>query len=286
MKYFSQFLTFAVVAFFAISAHGQTDSVRFDKFGYEPDKEAKEAVGKIVRYTGLIPNFLVTSGTVPTVLAYIKGGKRYIAYNPDFIRRLKNKTNTDWAAVSALAHEIGHHLSGHTLKNKKNSPGDELAADKFSGFILHQMGATLDEAQTALSSLNYKFDSLLYPPKSARLLAIESGWNEAKELNNVKAYGADIASENDTTPLIELIYKCRFNDDDNLYFVDAEDRIIWFDNYGKAILIGHKNESSTKRYEWLYCYANKVYGIDKKMQIWSESSPGVMGIIGRVESLQ
>ena len=287
IHYFKTIAPLLIACTICLNSYAQPDSVSFDKFAYEPDKEAKEAVGKIIRYTGLIPNFLVTSGTVPTVLAYVKGDKRYIAYNPEFMRRLKNKTNTDWAAVSALAHEIGHHLSGHTLKNKKSSPGDELAADKFSGFILHQMGATLEESLAALASLDYKFDSLRYPPKSARLLAIEGGWMEAKNLVNVKAYGgADSVLVQDTTPPVKLIYKCRFNDDDNLYFVDTEDRIIWFDNYGNPILIGHTVESESNRYEWIYCYGDQVYGIDKKQQIWYESSPGVMGIIGRVESLE
>lgn len=287
MSKFSHFLTFAIVWSIGINTHAQTDSLDLGTFGYEPDKEAKEAVGKIVRYTGLIPNFLVTSGTVQTAMAYIKGGRRYIAYNPDFILRLRNKTKTDWAAVSVLAHEIGHHLSGHTLKNKKSNPGDELAADKFSGFILHQMGATLKEAQTALSSLNYTFDSLKYPPKNSRLLAIEGGWNEAKMLLNVKAYGESTSpNDKDTIPPIPLVYKCRFDDDDNLYFVDAEDRIIWFDNYGKPILIGHKTESENKRYEWIYSYGDQVFGIDSKHKIWYETSPGVMGIIGKVERLE
>ncbi|MBL4754637.1 MAG: hypothetical protein JKY52_13720 [Flavobacteriales bacterium] len=285
-RYFSQFLIFVLVSWMAIDAQAQTDSLSLGKFGYEPDKEAKEAVGKIVRYTGLIPNFLVTSGTVPTVLAFIKGDKRYIAYNPDFIIRLKNKTNTDWAAVSVLAHEIAHHLSGHTLNGKKSSPGDELAADKFSGFILHQMGATLEEALAGLSSLNYKYDSLKYPPKSARLFAIETGWLEAKHLLNVKAYGTDSSMVQDTTPTVALIFKCRFDDDDNLYFVDAEDRIIWFDNYGKAILIGHKTESANSRYDWIYSYGDEIFGIDHKQRIWHETSPGIMGIIGRVEVLK
>lgn len=287
IPYFTTISSLLIASATYLTSYAQPDSASADKFGYEPDMAAKEAVGKIIRYTGLVPNFTVTSGTVPTVLAYVKGGKRYIAYNPDFIRRLKHKTNTDWAAVSVVAHEIGHHLSGHTMGNQKSNPGDELAADKFSGFILHQMGATLDEAQAALASINYTYDSLLYPPKNARLSAIEGGWKEAEMLVNVKAYGvADSVLTQDTIPPVKLVFKCRFIDDDNLYFVDEENRIIWFDNYGKPIIIGYTAESENSRYEWIYIYGDQVYGIDKKQQIWYESSPGVLGIIGRVESVE
>ena len=95
-----------------------------------------------------------------------------------------------------------------------------------------------------------------------------------------------MASSSSAREKIRLVYKCRFDDDDNLYFVDAEDRIIWFDNYGKAILIGHKTESENNRYDWIYSYGDQVFGIDKKRKIWYETSPGVMGIIGKVEVLE
>ena len=120
------------------------------------DQKAKQAVGKIMRYTGLHQNFIVVSENVPTAVAYVKNKERYIAYNESFINRISDSTNTDWAAISILAHEIAHHLSGHTINLKNSSPGDELEADLFSGFILYRMGATLNESLAGIRTRYHK----------------------------------------------------------------------------------------------------------------------------------
>ena len=166
------------------------DSLSTESYEFEPDKIAKEAVSKIVQYTGLTPNFIVVSDkNITTAIAYLKNNKRYIAYNPKFIEKLNDKTATNWAAVSVLAHEIGHHLSGHTLP-KNGSPGNELLADKFSGFILYQMGASLGNAKAALGAIGHEMDTTKHPPKTSRLFAIQDGWEEAKRLRNIRAYSS------------------------------------------------------------------------------------------------
>jgi hypothetical protein len=44
----------------------------------EPDKQAKEAVALIMKYTGLEPNFQIVEEEVKTANAYIKGSQRYV----------------------------------------------------------------------------------------------------------------------------------------------------------------------------------------------------------------
>lgn len=146
------------------------------------EQVAKETAEHIVKYTGLSQNFqIVADKNIPTAIAYIKGKKRYVAYNSDFILRVKDKTQTDWGAISVLAHEIGHHLSGHTLRNRKRNLTDELEADKFSGFILYKMGATLEETQAAINKMELKSNPT-HPSKEERLKAITNGWLDAKKL--------------------------------------------------------------------------------------------------------
>lgn len=113
-------------------------------FGFESDKEANEAVQKIVTYTGLQPNFLVKAANVPNAMAVIQGNQRLILYSQEFMMRVRKSTSTDWAAISIMAHEIGHHLQGHTLLAGGSRPSIELEADKYSGFVLYNMGATID----------------------------------------------------------------------------------------------------------------------------------------------
>ncbi len=259
------------------------DSLSTESYPFEPDKVAKEAVSKIVKYTGLNANFVVVPDkNISTAIAYLKNNKRYIAYNPKFIEKLNNKTATDWAAVSVLAHEIGHHLSGHTLP-KNSSPGNELIADKFSGFILFQMGATIEDAKAALSTIGHEMDTTKHPPQEARLAAIEDGWEEAKALRNTSAYGNKKTANTSST---NFSYKCTFLGDDNIYFVDEKDNIIWYNNNGHAIIIGKKQESTSNRYSWIYNYLDNFYGVDHKGKIWKETTYGSVFIVGEAKPLK
>ena len=109
---------------------------------FKTDRDAKFGVFKIVQYSGLSPNFRVIQDTeVKNAIAYIKGKKRYIRYNPSFMKRVNDSTKTDWAAISVLAHEIGHHLLGHTLIHQESNPGDELAADQIFRVYLVSNGS-------------------------------------------------------------------------------------------------------------------------------------------------
>lgn len=89
-----------------------------------------------MRVTGISGNrFEIKAADVSNAQARIVGDKRLILYNQEFMARVKRTTNTDWAAVSILAHEIGHHLEGHTLGKDGSRPADELEADRFSGHV-------------------------------------------------------------------------------------------------------------------------------------------------------
>lgn len=281
LKYLIVIFTLCFVSSFAQET--EKDSIATGVYESVPDQIAKEAVSMIVRYTGLQSNFTVVSKDINTAQAYIKAEKRYIAYNPEFIKRVTNVTQTDWAAVSVLAHEIGHHLAGHTLKKQSNA-GDELVADRFSGFILHQMGATLEEARAALTELGDHIDTLNHPPKSARLDAVESGWQEAEFLQNCHAYN-DLQCKEPDRDTLDIKFKCTFKGDDHSYLVDSKDRIIWFDNYGSPIIIGMKEASITSNFVWDYVYNNQRYGVDSKGQIWQRTSYGTVFIIGKAEEV-
>jgi hypothetical protein len=158
-------------------------------YGFTSDKEASEALQNIVKHTGLPINFKLMAGNVPNAAAVIRcdektsNCERYIIYNQNFMLRVKQTTKTDWAAISILAHEIGHHLSGHTLLSGGSRPQLELEADKFSGFVLYNMGASLEEAQVAINTFVGESQSTTHPGRSARIAAITNGWIQAKDIS-------------------------------------------------------------------------------------------------------
>jgi hypothetical protein len=167
------------------------EKLPIEVYSFSSDNEAQTSLARITYASGLPTNFKLVAGNVPNACATLKwnasiqGYDRYIIYNQTFMERLKNATN-DWAALSILAHEVGHHLSGHSLISGGSRPELELEADKFSGFILAKLGATLQQAQVAINALQLENYSVTHPPKSARLAAIANGWVSAssKSTNN------------------------------------------------------------------------------------------------------
>lgn len=144
-----------------------------------------QVVAEIMKYTGLPQNFDVIEGQVPNAAAVIVLGpdklpRRVIAYNRAFMDQVRQATrNNDWAPVSIMAHEIGHHLSGHTITPGGSQPPTELEADKFSGFVLYKMGSSLSDAKKALETLVPEQDGRTHPGRRKRVAAIQDGWAQA-----------------------------------------------------------------------------------------------------------
>ncbi|RYY64620.1 MAG: membrane-binding protein, partial [Chitinophagaceae bacterium] len=136
-------------------------------------------VQEIMNTIGLRPNFTVQAARIDNAAAVTYNGQRYILYNPTFIDNLVQRTGNKWAAVSVLAHEIGHHLDGHTVTSSGSQPQLELEADEFSGYVLRKMGASLADAQAAMKTIATERGSATHPGRSDRLASIAAGWNRA-----------------------------------------------------------------------------------------------------------
>ncbi|HVK97483.1 MAG TPA: hypothetical protein VM368_06690 [Flavisolibacter sp.] len=148
---------------------------------YASASEGKKVIEEILDAVGLKANFEIRAANIPNAAAVNYGGKRYILYNSKFFEDLTKKTGTRWAAISVLAHEVGHHLNGHTVGSSGNSQQLELDADEFSGYVLRKMGATVAEAQAAMKTIAGASASRTHPGQYDRLVAIENGWNRADD---------------------------------------------------------------------------------------------------------
>lgn len=173
----------------------------------EPSQAALEIVDQILSYTGLPQSFDVYSANIYNAAALMVRGRRVILYDPQLIADIENVTDHDWPAVSILAHEIGHHLAGHTLAEEYNR-AFELEADYFSGFILQKMGATLDEAQAVMNLLRDHPNMTDHPPQAERLVAIANGWQEAARQVSLAAWEPQFPSfEDEAVQNSEASYK-------------------------------------------------------------------------------
>ncbi|MGN7292529.1 TPM domain-containing protein [Rhizobium sp. SAFR-030] len=183
----------------ACSYDGKALTVKAAAMDGAADVEGKAAIDRIMRFTGLPQNFTIMETDVPNAAAMIVLGndgipKRVIAYSRDFMRQVTKATGEDgWPGTSILAHEIGHHLSGHTLMPGGSQPPTELEADKFSGFVLFKMGATLPQAEKAIATLIPATDGPTHPGRAKRLKALQAGWLQSCEQQQQCEAGAVVA---------------------------------------------------------------------------------------------
>ena len=122
--------------------------------------------------------------------ATIIQNRRFIVYDNDFLENLDSYAGTNWASISVLAHEMGHHYYNHVIYSGGSTPPKELEADYFSGYVMARMGASLDQAEAAMNKLGTDQPSATHPRKSDRLNTITKGWN----------YGNNVTPPQDNTP--------------------------------------------------------------------------------------
>jgi hypothetical protein len=138
------------------------------------------AMMDILNITGLQANFELKAAKVRNIEAIVSHRKRYILYNPVFIDWVNRSTSDKWGTIALLAHEIGHHLNGHTIRKGGSKPKLELEADEFAGFVLYKLGASLQQSQEVMNYIASSDPSSTHPGRNARLEAIRNGWLKAK----------------------------------------------------------------------------------------------------------
>src|SRR5258706_3043144 len=174
MKQAILFAAFIVVAHFSY-ANNPSPNNSYSDTTFIPG--ATEMLAEIMAVTGLQPNFELKAADVLNIEASISHRKRYILYNPSFINWINSVTRDKWAAMALFAHEIGHHLNGHTILKTGSTPELELEADQFAGFVLHKLGASLEQAQKVMKYIAKPEISKTHPARISRMEAIHIGWN-------------------------------------------------------------------------------------------------------------
>ena len=155
------------------------------EFGFRSLGAAEEAAARIMEASGLRADFEIVveegSNNAAAGIAYPCGnlrGCRVIVYDPEFLRDIERRTDR-WGPISVMAHEVAHHLQGHTVFGEGSTPPNELDADFFSGFVLQKLGASLESAQAVMRVEASPSGSSSHPPRRERLQAIAMGWRKA-----------------------------------------------------------------------------------------------------------
>ena len=187
------------VTSFGYNYYGQkiNEKAFCNQFSFRSKEIAEKAVDEIVRRSGLKRNFYVMEcPNTDNCFAAIQGQTRLIVYDGSFMKKANDLSKSDWGALSILAHEIGHHLQGHTIIEGGSDPTKELEADEFSGFVMYQMGASLKDAQAAIYKLTSDYDGGTHPARPKRLAAIKKGYDNAQDLYpNVKKSDGSVLTQ-------------------------------------------------------------------------------------------
>ena len=169
------------------SVKGAELCTKYKSNNFKSNSEADNALAKILSVVGASKRFvIVPCESINNALATIDDGIRYILYDPEFLTSISN-TYKYWGNMSILAHEVGHHINGHTLGTAISAYENqlqELEADEFSGHVMQKLGATLEQATETIAAIASSGDDTYstHPNKERRIIAITKGYNNS--LNN------------------------------------------------------------------------------------------------------
>lgn len=155
-------------------------------FAFTPD-EAAALIGNILGVHGQPRTFKIvatyqTDNAAAAILkepGTIEIGERYIIYNPNWVAQ--TISNNEWEVIGLLAHEIGHHVLGHTLTCTGSNHQAEIEADGFAGRTMFWLGASVEEAQSLWWTMP-DVESDTHPRRSVRLEAVAQGWRAAEAM--------------------------------------------------------------------------------------------------------
>ena len=154
---------------------------------FSSDSEAQQVANRILRLQGMSldnANFVLKvaiGNRIRNAAAVVQNEKRFLLYKQSFIQGANQRAGTDWAGISIMAHEIAHHMLGHTLVHGGSRSDDELWADRWSGFVLYRLGASRDEATAAVRTIAPAQETPTHPGRAERVDAIIHGWTNARE---------------------------------------------------------------------------------------------------------
>ena len=246
--------------------------------GFSSSSEARNVINRIIDVIGLQPSFETRSANIPNAAAVVQAGKRYIMYNPNFIASVEKAAGDKWASIAILAHEIGHHLNGHTIAGIGSRPSIELEADEFSGFVLRKMGASLSQAQLAMKVAADQRTSATHPGKTDRLNYIAYGWNKAdaqmtgKSVASRPVYNPQASRTASSNAVIlsnkHIAYDVVFHADRaNKYYITTGNNLVKVHG-GQGSVVAKLVSTGRQQYPWmLYASASDYFLIDRQSRI-------------------
>lgn len=122
-----------------------------------------------------------TDGRVAIASVDLKQGIRSIIYDRSYDQLLGTASEPDWELIGVLAHEVGHHLLGHTLQ-KIGEKIREDDADFFAGHSMRLLGASAETVRQFMLNVADPDSSETHRGAVARAEIALDGWRSADDL--------------------------------------------------------------------------------------------------------
>lgn len=155
---------------------------------FPADSKIMDLLNKINDIAGFPVNYTVyatnNSESVPfAAVSSDAPNSRLIIYPPSFLSKINvgDGRYKDWNFVYILAHEVGHHIAGHTLTDNGERKKQELDADYFAGFVMAKLGAAQNEVLQAINFLTENPTDDEHPPKAERVSKVLDGWTKGSK---------------------------------------------------------------------------------------------------------
>lgn len=243
---------------------------------YITEQEARQIINHIASISGLSPSCnVVEDHSVKKAIAYIKNNERYIGYNPIELGKIRDSSGTAWAVVSIFAHEMAHHLLGHTLKPADVDRQDELSCDRYAGHVLYRLGANRNEALAVIPFTGSHSGSESHPPRKSREIAATNGWEEAKKQGKSRG-NSDFLNDKREIPLVSL----RFIRDNRTCYLLSDMMLVHYDKFGRKHIVGSGEELDDPKYPFLITIQEEEYFVSQSGALWNRTDYDAMLKIG------
>ena len=206
-----------LLLFIPLVSFGQTKTglelcIQYQKSfsAFSTEKEANEALDKILNVIGASKNFtLVPCDDISNALAVTFKGERFILFDDAFMRKLTQLTN-NWSSLFILAHEVGHHINGHTRdfllatvlgdQSLEDRRKEELEADEFASFIVSKLGASYSQIEETIDLIASNESDLYstHPNYDKRIAAVKKGFDRGYSDSDTSSSNTYNSNENST----------------------------------------------------------------------------------------
>ncbi len=260
-------LLYILVLLISFSSFGQNnkDALRLcsvlQSNSFSSNSAAEDSLERILGTIGASKRFVLQPcSNINNAAATSYKGIRYILYDPDFMNTLNYGNN--WGNLFILAHEVGHHINGHSLDlvlyaadavesvSLAQSRQQELEADEFAGFVLAKLGGPISAANQVISKISNNSDDSYstHPSRNKRLNALKIGFQKAKNQSSQKNYKTKEGIA------LEYFYK-------GLDKVNRKDKIGAIADFNKSLEFDNNNPEVYYNRGMLYAYEDDYAAI-------------------------